>query len=260
MFEGVGSTQTRKTTFQRHHVLERPKRPAEVAVTHLLASAAHLGHHRRHGAPASWSYIHGTREGIHVIDVRQTLSHLRRAADVVRGVVENDGIVVFLSSTPGTEAAVRKAAERLGPNGFAATRWTPGTISNAAKIFEQYELDPTARIDDDADMEPGERRRSEPGRPTPYAFTPSVLISFSPRLNRSALAEATNSRVLTIGVIDTDVDPRVVTYPIPANDDSPRTIELIAGVLGMAGQEGRERREARCVAPPADLADLAEWV
>lgn len=247
--------QTRKTTFQRHHVLERPKRPAEVAVTHLLASAAHLGHHKRHGAPASWSYIHGTREGIHVIDVRQTLSHLRRAADVVRGVVENDGIVVFLSSTPGTEAAVRQAAARLGSNGFAATRWTPGTISNAAKIFEQYELDPTARVEDDADVEAGEqrgRRSDPPSRPTPYAFTPSVLISFSPRLNRSALAEATNSRVLTIGVIDTDVDPRVVTYPIPANDDSPRTIELIAGVLGMAGQEGRQRREARCVFSCAD--------
>lgn len=64
----------------------------------------------------------------------------------------------------------------------------------------------------------------------------------NPRDNRGAIRECTSRNVPTIGIIDSDTDPRLVTYPIPANADSIRTIELIAGSLSLAGQEGRNMR------------------
>jgi small subunit ribosomal protein S2 len=124
--EGLGSSQTRSNTFQPHHSLHRPMDAVDVTLSHLIASAAHLGHSTSLTNPHSSSFTYGTRNGISIIDVRQTITHLRRAAEVVRGVVERDGIVVFLGATKGTERAVIENAKRLGKNGFASTRWVPG--------------------------------------------------------------------------------------------------------------------------------------
>jgi small subunit ribosomal protein S2 len=112
-----------------------------------------------------------------------------------------------------------------------------GIISNAAKVFESSRLYPK---DVDPRKPPVHLRDLKV-----LSFTPSLLICLSPPANSHAIREASRAHVPTIGITDTDVDPRVVTYPIPANDDSPRTVELIAGVLAMAGRDGLERRLAR---------------
>jgi small subunit ribosomal protein S2 len=255
--EGVGSTQTRTNSFRPYQSLHRPKNAVDVTLSHLLASAAHLGHSTQLSNPQAFPFVYGTRNGINIIDVRQTITHLRRAAEVVRGVVERDGIVVFLGTTKGTERAVVENAKRLGRNGFASTKWVPGTflcpvlfpsalahnriyklgiISNAAKVFETSRLVPK-------DVDP--RSTANAWDLKPFSFTPSLLICLSPAANAHAIREASRAHVPTIGITDTDVDPRAVTYAIPANDDSPRSVELIAGVLAMAGKEGLERRLAR---------------
>lgn len=228
-FEQLGSTQNRSNTWQPHHTLLKPVSPPALTQSHLVAAGAHLGHATSLTHRSFYPHIYGTRTGISYIDVRQTLPHLRRAAEIVRGVVERDGIVVFVGSLKGAERAVWENAKRLGKNGYGVTKWLPGSISNAKEIFGWCEL-------------------PEGGRKlTPSSFKPSLLVLLSPTLNKHALREATLNEVPTIGICDSDVDPRCVTYSIPANDDSPRTIELIAGVLGMAGKDGLERRIARFV-------------
>ena len=228
-FEQLGSTQNRATTWQTHHTLLAPPTPLALTQSHLVAAGAHLGHSPSLTHRSFYPHIYGTRAGISYIDIRQTLPHLRRAAEIVRGVVERDGIVVFVGSLKGAERAIWENAKRLGKNGFGVTKWLPGTISNAKEVFGWCEL-------------PEDGRRS-----TPSSFKPSLLVLLSPTLNQHALREATLNEVPTIGICDTNVDPRCVTYSIPANDDSPRTAELIAGVLGMAGKDGLERRLARSV-------------
>lgn len=179
--------------------------------------------------------------------MRQTLPHLRRAAEVVRGIVERDGIVVFVGSLKGAERAVWENAKRLGENGYGVTKWLPGTISNAKEVFGWCDI-PSNNTSKQGGgggggNDEGNARRGAPL--SPMSFKPSLLILLSPTLNRHALREATLNEVPTIGICDSDVDPRCVTYSIPANDDSPRAIELIAGVLGMAGKDGLERKKER---------------
>lgn len=234
-FEQLGSTQNRGNTWQPHHTLLKPVSPPALTQSHLVAAGAHLGHSPSLTNRAFYPHVYGTRTGISYIDMRQTLPHLRRAAEIVRGVVERDGIVVFVGSLKGAERAVWENAKRLGKNGYGVTKWLPGTISNAKEVFGWCELPENGR------------------KVTPSSFKPSLLVLLSPTLNQHALREATLNEVPTIGICDSDVDPRCVTYSIPANDDSPRTIELIAGVLGMAGKDGLERKIAREAIEQAQL-------
>ncbi|GAA5977469.1 hypothetical protein JCM21900_003342 [Sporobolomyces salmonicolor] len=235
VFSTLGSTQNRDTTYQPHHNLHRPPSPVELTTSHLVAAGAHLGHSPASTHRASLPHVYGTRTGVSYIDLRQTLPALRRAAQVVKGVVERDGKVVFVGSLKGAERAVWENAARLGENGYGVTKWLSGTISNAKEVFGWSEIP-------QPDATPGDRKG--PRAMTPMSFKPDLLVLLSPTLDRHALREATGNEIPTIGITDTDLDPRVVTYAIPANDDSPRAVELIAGVLGMAGKDGlRVKRE-----------------
>lgn len=164
---------------------------------------------------------------------------------MVKEVVERDGIVVFVGSLKGAERAVWENAKRLGENGYGVTKWLPGTISNAKEVFGWCEIPATTEAEGgDLSSTFDAGRRSGP-RPAATSFKPSLLVLLSPTLNQHALREATANQIPTIGICDTDIDPRSVTYAIPANDDSPRAVELIAGVLGMAGKDGLARKKER---------------
>ncbi|GAA6004318.1 hypothetical protein JCM10207_000666 [Rhodosporidiobolus poonsookiae] len=234
-FTHLGSTQNRNTTFQPHQTLHNPPSPASLTTSHLVAAGAHLGHSPANTHRAALPFVYGTRTGVSYIDLRQTLPALRRAAQVVKGVVENDGKVLFVGSLKGAERAVWENAKRLGENGYGVTKWLPGTISNAKEVFGWCEI-PQPEAQD------GERRAQ---RHTAASFKPDLLVLLSPTLNQHALREATQNEIPTIGIIDTDLDARSVTYAIPANDDSPRAVELIAGVLGMAGKDGLKAKQER---------------
>ncbi|KDE09655.1 hypothetical protein MVLG_00061 [Microbotryum lychnidis-dioicae p1A1 Lamole] len=240
----LGSTQDATSQYRPHHNLSRSPTSLSATISHLIASGAHLGHSTSLTHRAAIPSIYGTRTGISYIDLRQTLPALRRAAQVVRGVVERDGIVVFVGSLKGTEKTLWTNAQRLGSNGYAVTKWLPGTISNAREVFKHSEIpftvSPTSSYGAGRD-----KREKAPTKPTPTSFKPDLMILLSPTLNEHALREATSNEIPTIGIMDTDLDPRLVTYSIPANDDSPRTIELIAGVLGMAGKDGLQRKVKR---------------
>ncbi|SCV68358.1 BQ2448_479 [Microbotryum intermedium] len=239
----LGSTQDAASQYRPHHNLSRPPTPLTTTMSHLVASGAHLGHSTSLTHRAAIPSIYGIRTGISYIDLRQTLPALRRAAQVVRGVVERDGIVVFVGSLKGTEKTLWTNAQRLGPNGYAVTKWLPGTISNAREVFKHSEIPFVPTASTSTGYEGGRHKREmKQTKPTPTSFKPDLMILLSPTLNEHALREATSNEIPTIGIMDTDLDPRLVTYSIPANDDSPRTIELIAGVLGMAGKDGLQRK------------------
>lgn len=236
--EQLASTQIRANTFQPHHPLHRAIQPDAVNLAQLLAANAHVGHHiSRTVSTAAYPFIYGTRHDIAIIDVRETLKALHRACDVVRQVVDADGIVVFLGDQGGSGRAAIHNARRLGKNGFGTDEWQPGTITNAAKIFADAPMPPAPVIDA---LGEGTAQNL-----TPNDFKPDLLILLSPTTCKAALKEATAANIPTIGIADTNVDPRVFTYPIPANDDSIRCVEMIAGSLGLAGQAGLRVRQGR---------------
>lgn len=219
-----GSTQTRDNTFQPHHSLHRPVAPSQLTLSALVASGAHFGHSKTLMNPNFIPYAYGVRAGITIIDLDQTLPLLRRAANLVRSITVGDGTVVFVGTRPDLRAAVRKAAERLEDQGYyVGEKWLPGTLTNKVHMFGSNVL----------------RDR----------VTPDLVVFLNPIANMHAIRECAIEHVPTIGIVDSNVDPRVVMYPIPANDESTRTAELIVGVLSVAGREGvllnKEEREKK---------------
>ncbi|KAG8861253.1 37S ribosomal protein, mitochondrial [Tulasnella sp. 330] len=180
----------------------------------LLASGAHLGHAASRLRPAFLPYAYGTRSGITIIDLDHTLPMLRRAANVVRAVAQNNGSVLFVGTHETLRSAVIKAAQRMGRNGYQlSTRWKAGTLTNAREIF-------------------GEDLTREQN------YVPDLVVLLNPLDNMVLIKECAHKHIPTIGIIDSNVDPRIVMYPIPANDDSVRTAELIVGMLSLAGKQG----------------------
>jgi small subunit ribosomal protein S2 len=213
-FEQYGSTQNKENTFQPHHSLHKPVSPKQTTISALIASGAHFGHSKTLMNPNFVPYAYGIRAGITIIDLDHTLPLLRRAANLVRAIAAKDGTIVFVGTRPDLRNVVRRAAERIDKQAFhVGERWLPGTLTNKVQFFGSKEV--------------SEQR-----------MTPDLMIFLNPLSNMNAIAECAIEHVPTIGIIDTNVDPRIVMYPIPANDESVRTAELIAGVLSIAGREG----------------------
>ncbi|WFD44266.1 hypothetical protein MPSI1_002932 [Malassezia psittaci] len=236
-FVGMASTQTRDTTFRPFKQRTQPIEPHQLTLSHLLAATAQLGHTRTHVQRSYEPYLYGTRHGMAVIDVeRATLPALRRAVQVVRGIAEQDGIILIVGTRPDLHATVRAAAARLGKNGFhvSTDRWVPGVLTNASKL-----LAPAIQLSAPQNPESGDGSEvPNTAKLASQLYQPDLMIVLNPLENINALREATQCNIPTMAIVDTDVDPRSVTYAIPANDDSPRVAELILGVLSKAGQEG----------------------
>ncbi|KAF3005035.1 37S ribosomal protein, mitochondrial [Curvularia kusanoi] len=226
--------------YQPHTLLTHPPSPADVTLELLLASEAHQGHATSLWNPANARYIHGIRQGIHVISLEQTAAHLRRAAKVVQEVSRRGGLVLFVGTREGQDRAVSRAAE-LAKGYHLFERWIPGSITNGKQILGRCKL----KVVNEHDQEVPGFEEQLYDRPV---LRPDLVVCMNPLENYVLLHECALNNIPTIGVIDTNADPTWVTYPIPANDDSLRCIQVIAGVLGRAGEAGQKQR----------LADAAE--
>ncbi|ODN81928.1 hypothetical protein L202_02271 [Cryptococcus amylolentus CBS 6039] len=191
--------------------------PHEATLSTLLASGAALGHAANITSHAYMPYIYGKRAGLSVIDLDQTLPILRRTAALVRDVVKQDGIILIVGTRAGHSKMIHKAKERLEDNGYAVNSWMPGVLTNSETFFGMQPL-------------------------LNKSYKPDLVIFLNPSENTPAIRECTSRNIPTVGIVDTDTDPRLVTYPIPANMESLRTAELIISTLSIAGQEGRRLR------------------
>lgn len=214
---GYGSTQSKENTFQPSHGLHKPQSHATISA--LLAAGAHFGHSATRMNPNFMPYAYGTRAGITVIDLDQTLPFLRRAAKLVRSIAYAKGQIVFIGTRPDLRPIVEKAAERIGPQGYhVGERWLPGTLTNKVQMYGNEAV-------------------------KDQKITPDLVILLNPLNNMHAIRECAIEHVPTIGIVDSNADPRIVMYPIPANDENTRTAEIIAGVLSIAGREGASLRQ-----------------
>ncbi|KAK4641715.1 hypothetical protein QC761_503230 [Podospora bellae-mahoneyi] len=210
--------------------------PHDASLEDLLAAQCHMGHHVSRWNPANSRYIYGERADIHIISLEQTAAHLRRAARVVEEVAYHGGLILFVGNRKGQMPIVTRMAELAGACHL-FQKWTPGCITNKDVLLQGGQL----KIVDERDRElEGFEEHLRDCRPV----TPDLVVCLNPLENYALLRECALATVPTVGVIDTDADPSWVTYQIPANDDSLRSVALIAGVLGRAGERGQQRRLA----------------
>ncbi|KAK4446565.1 hypothetical protein QBC34DRAFT_305012 [Podospora aff. communis PSN243] len=208
--------------------------PQDASLEMLMAAQTHMGHNTALWNVDNARYIYGIRDGIHIINLETTQAYLRRAARVVEEVAYRGGLILWVGTRKGQKQLVVKAAEMVkGCHVF--QKWTPGAITNRDQILRAA---PIRMVDIKDEGLEGYTQCIQDMRP----LKPDLVVCLNPNENYTLLYEAGLANVPTIGIIDTDANPTWVTYQIPGNDDSLRSVTLISGVLARAGERGQKRR------------------
>ena len=222
----------------------------------LLEAGVHFGHQTRRWNPKMRQFIFTERNGIHIIDLQQTVTRLDGAINFVRDVVANGGDVLIIGTKKQARETVEMEAERAALP-FVNNRWLGGTLTNFRTI--QSRVRHLANLE--SSMERGDFSRmtkkeqldisNEIERMNRYfggikrmERLPSAVFIIDTVKEAIAVAECTRLNIPIVSLVDTNCDPDPVSYPIPSNDDAIRAIKLILGKMAEAAIEGRAARES----------------
>ena len=235
---------------------------AVISMTQLLEAGAHFGHQAKRWNPKMKPYIYAERNGIHILDLKQTLTMTEKAYDFVREIASNGGKVLFVGTKKQAQDAVKDEALRCG--GFYVNqRWLGGLLTNlqtiksrVKRLNELEEMDASGELDTAYTKKEASLLRKElakleknVGGIKGMSKLPAALFVVDIKKEFLALQEAAKLGIPVIALIDTNVDPDLVTYKIPANDDAIRSVALFASVIanavieGQGGAEGTETLE-----------------
>lgn len=225
---------------------------AEVTMKQLLEAGVHFGHQTRRWNPKMSPYIYGERNGIHIIDLRQTVTQVADAIDFARDVTAEGGSILFVGTKKQAQAAVADNATRARQP-YVNYRWLGGMLTNfrtiQKRIFYMREL---RRMEESAEMEslPKKERlrlRRELaklelslGGVAEMQKLPEAVFIVDVNTEATAVKEADRLQIPIIALVDSNSDPDAINHIIPGNDDAIRAADLIAGAIADAAIEGRE--------------------
>ncbi|GIV53799.1 MAG: 30S ribosomal protein S2 [Candidatus Kapaibacterium sp.] len=237
-----------------------------ISIEQLLEAGAHFGHLRRRWNPKMRPFIYGEREGIHIIDLRKTVVLLDLARQAAHDIAAEGKIVLFVGTKPQAKEAIKAAAQRCGMP-YVVERWLGGMLTNFSTIRRSIKrLASIDKMEADGTFDKltkkerlllsreRDRLRLVFGGIEDMTRLPGALFVVDIKKEDIAVKEAHILGIPVIGIVDTNSDPEQVEYPIPANDDSIKTIELIANTLSEAIVEGKQIAKTRA----ADLAASGE--
>jgi len=216
-----------------------------VTMRDLLDAGVHFGHRKNFWNPKMARYIYGVRNGIHILDLDQTLPMLKKALKVVKDVAAKNGKILFVGTKPQAADLVEQAATKCGQF-FVNSRWLGGmvtnwqTVSASIKTLQKYEdmlanpavaLTKKERLDLD-------RKRAKLhkvlGGIRNMGGKPDVVFIIDTNLEHLAVDEARKLNIPVIAVSDTNSNPEVANYIIPGNDDARKAIELYVNLVSDA--------------------------
>jgi len=236
---------------------EKPKKNrrknvmAVITMKQLLEVGAHFGHQAKRWNPKMKPYIFTERNGIHILDLHQTLGATEAAYEFVRQISEEGGKVLFVGTKKQAQEAIKEEAERAG--GFYVNhRWLGGLLTNldtiktrVKRLKELEEMDADGTLDEAYTKKEAGLLRKEMAKLSKNIggikemnTLPAALFVVDIKKEFLALEEAKKLGIPVIALIDTNVDPDLVTYKIPANDDAIRSVKLFAQVIANAAIEG----------------------
>ena len=239
-------------------------------VSRLLEAGIHFGQRRSNWNPKMEPYIWGVRNGLHIIDIRETVKGLLRAKKFIQDTVADGKDVVFVGTKRQAQSAVQKYASEAGMP-WVTERWLGGTLTNFTTIRSRLKrLDELEQLVDSGEIETYSKKMTSQLMREKAKITrnldgirnmsklPGAMVVIDANVETNALREATALRIPTIGLIDTDGNPELVDIPIPGNDDSLRSIEVVIADLMSAVSEGLQSRRASEAAAAKKIEDEAE--
>ena len=228
---------------------------AIVSMKALLETGVHFGHRTRRWNPKMKPYIFTERNGIHILDLQQTLVLLEDAYNVVRDAVAEGGEVLFVGTKRQAQETIAKEASRAGQP-YVNIRWLGGTLTNWQTIRQRIDfLDKLESRRDAGDfdlLKKTERLRIERdidkldsrlGGIRKMKGLPALLFVVDVNNEETAIHEANILGIPIIGVVDTNANPDPIEYLIPSNDDAIRAIKLLTGKMADAALEGLAMRK-----------------
>jgi small subunit ribosomal protein S2 len=224
---------------------------AEIVVKDFLDSGVHFGHRASRWNPKMRPYIYARRNQIHIIDLKETLRGLLRAKKYLSKVTSQGSLVLFVGTKRQAAEPVEAAARKCGMP-YVNERWLGGTLTNFRTIRSRLKrLEELEALETNALMPTfSKKMQSTLLRERKKIFTnlsgiremnrlPEALVIVDPRREGIAVKEARLLGVKVVALIDTDSDPDVVDLPIPGNDDSIRSIDLILAHISDAIVDGK---------------------
>jgi len=237
----------------------------DISMKQLLEAGVHFGHQTSRWNPKMKPYIFGARNGIHIIDLQQTVTMFKDVETVIRNIAAGGGNVLFVGTKKQAQDSVREEAERCGMF-HVHNRWLGGTLTNFSTIrqsierlrkLEEMESDPKIVEALTKKEMLGLKREKDKleqslGGIKGMRKLPDAIFVVDPKQEEIAVREARKLGIPVIAVIDTNCDPDMVDYKIPGNDDAIRAIRLFCAAMADAVIEGKTLYEQSLVREKAE--------
>ena len=224
----------------------------EISMKQLLEAGVHFGHQTSRWNPKMKPYIFGARNGIHIIDLQQTVTMFKDVESVVREITASGGSILFIGTKKQAQDSVKEEAERCGMF-HVHNRWLGGTLTNFSTIRQSIErLKKLEEMENDPKIVEaltkkemlGLKREKDKleqslGGIKGMRKLPDAVFVVDPKQEEIAVKEARKLGIPVVAVIDTNCDPDMVDHKIPGNDDAIRAIRLFCAALADAVIEGK---------------------
>lgn len=228
---------------------------SRVSYNDLLEAGVHFGHLKRKWNPNMAPYIFMEKNGIHIIDLNKTLVKLDEAADALKQIAKSGKKVLFVATKKQAKEIVAEKVKNINMP-FVTERWPGGMLTNFATIrktikklstLDKMETDGTFEIISKKEKLTINREREKLNRLfgsiADMTRLPAAMFIVDIATEHIAVAEARRLNIPTFAIVDTNSDPNLIDFPIPANDDSTKSVSLIMDVIVAALQEGLAERK-----------------
>ena len=220
-----------------------------VSMNFLLEAGVHFGHQKRRWNPKMKEYIYTSRDDIYIIDLQKTQKLIEVAYGEIKKIAENGGTFLFVGTKKQAQEAMEECAKRTNQF-YINQRWLGGTLTNFKTIrtrirriedIEKMEANGTLALLPKKEMfkikKEYDKLVNNLGGIREMKKVPSALIIVDPRVEETAIKEARKLKIPVFGIVDTNCDPDLVDFVLPANDDAVRAVKLVIGVLANAFAE-----------------------
>lgn len=222
----------------------------KLSMKSLLEAGVHFGHQKSHWNPKMKSFIFGARNGIHIIDLQQTVTLFNRAYTFVKNTVADGGTVLLVGTKKQARGIIEEESVRCSMP-YINTRWLGGTLTNFNTIRSRVDyLLELKKLEEDGQMEMLPKREAKNlrreivklegllGGIVTMRRAPDAIFVVDTKKEHIAIKEARNLSIPVIAIVDTNCDPANADYPIPSNDDAIRAIKLFTSKIADACIEG----------------------